>query len=59
MQNTGSFIKGMATGAVIGAGMSMIVSPIDKRDIKRVERKANKMFSTIGSMVDSVIDMWS
>ncbi len=56
MTSAGSFIKGMATGVVIGAGMSMMVSPIDKKDIRRLEKKTDRMFTTVGNALDNMLD---
>jgi gas vesicle protein len=55
--NTGSFIKGMVTGAVIGMGISMVANPIDERDRRRLAKKTSKMFTTIGSIADNVLDV--
>ena len=56
MTTVGSFVKGMATGIVIGAGMSMMVSPSDKKDIRRLEKKTDRMFSTMGNAIDNMLD---
>ena len=56
MTSAASFIKGVATGVVIGAGMSMMVSPIDKKDIRRLEKKTDRMFSSMGAAIDSMLD---
>jgi gas vesicle protein len=55
--NTGSFVKGMVTGAVIGMGISMVANPIDERDRRRIAKKTSKLFTTIGSIADNVIDV--
>ena len=55
--NTGSFVKGMVTGAVIGMGISMVANPIDERDRRRIAKKISKLFTTIGSIADNVIDV--
>ena len=56
MTSAASFIKGMATGVVIGAGMSMMVSPIDKKDIRRLEKKTDRLFSSMGMAIDNMLD---
>lgn len=55
--NTGSFIKGMVTGAVIGMGISMVANPMDERDRRRLSKKTSKVFTTIGSIADNVLDV--
>lgn len=53
--NTGSFLKGVATGAAIGVSLSMIMSPVDKKDVRRVQKNASRMFTTVGSMLDNLL----
>lgn len=54
--NTGSFVKGMVTGAVIGMGISVVANPMDERDKRRIAKKTSKIFTTIGSIADNMID---
>ncbi|MCK9478941.1 MAG: hypothetical protein M0R40_05500 [Firmicutes bacterium] len=54
--NTGTFVKGMVTGAVIGMGLSMVANPMDERDRRRIVKRTSKMFTTIGSIADNMID---
>lgn len=56
MTSAASFIKGMATGVVIGAGMSMMVNPLDKKDIRRLEKKTDRLFSSMGMAIDNMLD---
>ena len=55
--NTGSFVKGMVTGAVIGMGISMVANPMEERDRRRLAKRTSKMFTTIGSIADNVMDV--
>ncbi|MDR0405817.1 MAG: hypothetical protein LBH54_03360 [Clostridiales bacterium] len=54
--NTGSFVKGMVTGAIVGMGISMVAHPVDERDRRRIARKTSKMFTTIGTIADNILD---
>ena len=54
MRNTGSFLKGVATGAAIGVGMSMILSPVDRKDAKKIQKGAGNVFTTVGNVLDNV-----
>ncbi len=54
--NTGSFVKGMVTGAIVGMGISMVANPIDGRDKKKLVRRTSRMFTTIGTIADNVLD---
>lgn len=53
--NTGSFLKGVATGAAIGVSISMIMSPVDRKDVRKVQKNAGRMFTTVGSLLDNVL----
>lgn len=55
--NTGSFVKGIVTGAVIGMGVTMLASPVDERDRKRLAKKTSKMFTTLGAVADNIMDV--
>ncbi|OQB16003.1 MAG: hypothetical protein BWY15_00130 [Firmicutes bacterium ADurb.Bin193] len=55
--NTGSFVKGMITGAVIGIGISMVANPVDEHDRRRFAKKTSRMFTTIGQIADNVMDV--
>lgn len=54
--NTGSFVKGVVTGAVIGMGLSMLAVPVDERDRKRLAKKTSKVFTTLGAVADNIMD---
>lgn len=51
-----SFTKGVIAGAVLGAGMSMLVNPVDGQDVKRIQRTTSRFFSNVGNILDSVLD---
>lgn len=51
-----SFTKGVIAGAVLGAGMSMLVNPVDSQDVKRIQRSTSRFFSNVGNIIDSVLD---
>lgn len=56
MNTTGTFIKGVATGAIIGLGASLILHPMDKKDMKRMQQGSSRLFTTVGGMLDSVFN---
>lgn len=58
MSNRG-FIKGIATGLVLGAAATMLVDPISDRQRHRLMRKTEGMFRNIGDMMDSVLGIFS
>ena len=51
------FVKGMVTGAVVGAVTMMVFDPISTKQRKRMRRQTNHVFRNIGSMVDGIADM--
>lgn len=55
--NTGAFVKGMLAGAVIGMGVTMVANPMDERDKRRLAKRTNRVFTTIGSIADNVLDV--
>jgi Na+/proline symporter len=50
------FVKGLVTGAVVGIAMTNIVNPIDSNDVKRWGKGTHKAFSTIGNVVDGIVN---
>jgi len=52
-----SFIKGIATGFIAGAVVSMAVMPKPKRYGSHLRRSANRTAHSIGDLVDSVISV--
>jgi len=53
---TNKYIKGLVTGACVGLAVSSILNPMEKRDMKRLNNKANKAWTTVGSMIDGVMN---
>ena len=51
------FITGIIAGTVVGAGVTMMINPIDEKDKRRISRGASRMFTTIGAMADRMVDM--
>ena len=54
MQPNG-FVKGLVTGTCVGIAISSMINPLDSSDIKRINRSANKAWTTVGSMIDGVV----
>ena len=54
MQPNG-FVKCLVTGTCVGIVISTMVNPPDSGDIKRLNRSANKAWTTVGSMIDGVM----
>ena len=58
MSTVKTFTTGAVTGAVIGAAMALAVNPIEKHDVKRIQKRTGRFFSSVGNMLDNVVD-WS
>ena len=56
MSKVSTFTKGAVTGAVVGAAMAFAMNPIDGHDVKRMQRRTNRFFSSVGSIIDNVVD---
>lgn len=54
----GGFVAGIVTGMAVGVGASMLISPLDEKDKKKIKKSASQMFTTIGAVADHVIDMY-
>lgn len=50
------FIKGIATGMVVGAAVTLLVEPSEKQKHK-MSKKAEGVFRNIGSIIDTAIGM--
>ena len=56
--NTTNFFKGITTGLVIGAAVTMLTDPISDRQRLRLARKTEGVFKNMGSVIDSAISMF-
>lgn len=52
-----SFIAGVMSGMVIGTAVGMVVDPMKGRQAKAIKKGAGRAFKTLGSVIDSIIDM--
>ncbi len=57
MQGTGRFVKGMATGMVVGAAVSMMANPNAQKNYHKLAKKTEGVFKSIGSVLDTAVDM--
>jgi len=53
---TNKYIKGLVTGACVGLAVSTMLNPMNKQDMKRLNNKANKAWTTVGSMIDGMMN---
>lgn len=56
--NNSQFFKGIGTGLVIGAALTMLMDPVTDRQRNKLVKKTEGMFRNMGEMVDSVVGMF-
>ena len=56
--NTANFFKGITTGLVIGAAVTMLTDPISDRQRLRLARKTEGVFKSMGGIIDNAISMF-
>lgn len=54
MMRSGNFVKGMLTGALVGAGIVTLINPMDKRSVRQMKRRANRVAKTVEGVADNV-----
>lgn len=52
-----SFIAGVMSGMVVGTAVGMIVDPMKGKQGRSIKKGAGRAFKTLGSVIDSIIDM--
>ena len=57
MQKVSGFLKGMATGLVVGAAVTMIADPMTDRERHKIAKKTEGIFKNIGSVIDTTLGM--
>lgn len=55
---TSKFFKGVTTGLIIGAAITMLTDPITDRQRNKLMRKTEGVFKNMGEMIDSAISMF-
>ena len=56
--STMNFFKGVTSGLIVGAAVTMLVDPISDRQRHRFVRKTEGVFKNMGCMIDSAIGMF-
>ena len=57
MYKFSGFMKGMATGLVVGAAVTMITDPMTERERHKIAKKTEGIFKNIGSVIDTTLGM--
>ena len=53
------FLRGMATGLILGAAATMLVDPVSDRQRHKMMKKTEGVFKSIGGMIDSAVGIFS
>ena len=56
--NSANFLKGITTGLVIGAAVTMLTDPVSDRQRLRIARKTEGVFKSMGGIIDNAISMF-
>ncbi|MGN0181708.1 MAG: hypothetical protein ACI4DP_04760 [Candidatus Ornithomonoglobus sp.] len=56
--SSSGFFKGVTTGLVIGAAVTMLADPITDRQRSRLARRTEGVFKNMGDMIDTAIGMF-
>ncbi len=56
--STANFLKGVTTGLVIGAAITMLTDPISDRQRNKLIRRTEGVFRNMGEIIDTAISMF-
>ena len=57
MNKTTGFITGVTTGVLVGAAVTMMIDPISDRQRHKLHKKTQGVFKSIGSVIDTAMDL--
>lgn len=57
MHKTAGFIGGITTGLILGAAMTMVMDPVSDRQRHKLQKKAEGVFRSIGSVIDTAMEI--
>ena len=49
------FGKGMVAGMLLGAGAAAVLQPLNRRDVKRIKHRAERMARAAGNAVERMM----
>ncbi len=55
--NYSGFFKGVATGVVVGAAVTMLADPVSDKQRHKFKKKTEGVFRSIGSVIDTAVDI--
>ena len=51
------FLKGMTAGLVVGAAFTMFTDPLSNRQRRKIQKKTEGVFKSIGAVIDTAMDI--
>lgn len=57
MHKTAGFIGGITTGLILGAAMTMVMDPVSDRQRHKLQKKTEGVFRSIGSVIDTAMEI--
>lgn len=57
MNKTAGFLGGMTAGLVVGAAMTMLMDPVSDRQRHKLQKKTEGVFRSIGSVIDTAMEI--
>ena len=55
--STSTFVKGLATGLAVGAVITMVCDPVSDKQRRRLQKKTEGVFKSIGGVIDTAMDI--
>ncbi len=55
---SGSFLKGLGAGLAVGCAVTMVMDPISDKQRRKIQRRTEGVFKSIGGIIDTAIDMF-
>lgn len=55
--STATFAKGLAAGLAVGAAVIMVCDPLTDKQRRRLKKKTDGVFKSIGGVIDTAVDI--
>jgi len=55
--SSGGFVKGIAAGVLLGACVTMMIDPISDKQRRKLQKKTEGVFRSIGNIIDNAISI--
>ena len=55
--SSSGFATGMAAGLIVGAASAKLIDPISQRQKNKLRKKTRGIFKSVGSVIDTAVDI--